>query len=301
MSEGGEKVVLCCSYRSECWSWIKRRHLFVVPIPEGESPHKEITHCHLTSEGGQTLTVKASFSHEIGDRSWLKEHKCEFLLDPSVTRYAIYHLDRKSSVDVVSLKHARQIALSASGVVIPFPPQINTSFTFIDLFAGIGGFRQAMQSCGGRCVFSSEFDAAAQKTYEANYGEKPKGDITKAETKDLIPDSFDVVCAGFPCQAFSLAGKRMGFNDNFKGLCRGTLFKEVVEICEKHHPAAAFCENVKGLLIHDKKRTLQVIKGAFEEIGYRFCYHVLNSKDFRRCAVGPRRVLSRGVCRQLRM
>lgn len=163
---------------------------------------------------------------------------------------------------------------------VPFPGPKKPKFTFIDLFAGIGGFRLAMQSCGGKCVYSSEFDLYAQKTYTANFGEIPFGDITKKETKDAIPSGFDIVCAGFPCQAFSMAGKRLGFDDNFKGLCRGTLFKEVVEICEKHKPKAVFCENVKGLLIHDRGRTLQVIKGAFEEIGYKFFYTVLNSKDF---------------------
>ena len=163
---------------------------------------------------------------------------------------------------------------------VPFPPPEHPKFTFIDLFAGIGGIRLGFQAIGGKCIYSSEFDAPAQKTYEANFGEVPYGDITKQETKNAIPDGIDIVCAGFPCQAFSMAGKRMGFDDNYKGMCRGTLFKEVVEICEKHQPKVVFCENVKGLLIHDKGRTLKVIQGAFEEIGYHFYYTVLNSKDF---------------------
>ena len=175
----------------------------------------------------------------------------------------------------------------------PFPPPRNPSFKFIDLFAGIGGFRIAMQNCGGKCVFTSEFDPYAQKTYQANFGEFPFGDITKQETHDKIPENFDIVCAGFPCQAFSLAGKRLGFADNFKGMSRGTLFAEVVKICEKHQPKAVFCENVKGLCIHDKGNTFKVIKGEFEKIGtdlsgnkipgkhsYRFFSKVLNSKDF---------------------
>ena len=166
------------------------------------------------------------------------------------------------------------------GPSIPFPPPENPQFTFIDLFAGIGGIRLGFQAVGGKCIYSSEFDEAAQKTYEANFGEIPFGDITKQETKESIPEYMDVVCAGFPCQAFSMAGKRMGFDDNYKGMCRGTLFKEVVEICEKHKPKVVFCENVKGLLIHDKGRTLKVIQGAFEEIGYSFYYTILNSKDF---------------------
>ena len=163
---------------------------------------------------------------------------------------------------------------------VPFPATDNPKFTFIDLFAGIGGFRIAMQRCGGKCVFTSEFDAYAQKTYEANFGDIPAGDITKQETHDLIPEKFDIVCAGFPCQAFSLAGKRLGFNDLYKGMSRGTLFAEVVKICEKHRPKAVFCENVKGLFIHDKGNTFKVIKSEFEAIGYKFFYKILNSKDF---------------------
>lgn len=163
---------------------------------------------------------------------------------------------------------------------VPFPPPKKPKFTFIDLFAGIGGFRIAMQRCGGECVFSSEFDSAAQKTYEANFGEVPAGDITKQATQDLIPEKFDIVCAGFPCQAFSLAGKRLGFRDLYKGMSRGTLFAEVVRICEKHRPKAVFCENVKGLFIHDKGNTFKVIKNEFEAIGYRFFYKILNSRDF---------------------
>jgi len=163
---------------------------------------------------------------------------------------------------------------------IPFPPTKAPTFTFIDLFAGIGGFRIAMQNCGGKCVFTSEFDPAAQKTYEANFGDMPFGDITKQETHDQIPDKFDVVCAGFPCQAFSLAGRRLGFKDLYKGMSRGTLFAEVVKICEKHRPKAVFCENVKGLYIHDKGNTFKVIKNEFESIGYRFFYKILNSEDF---------------------
>ena len=166
------------------------------------------------------------------------------------------------------------------GASVPFPSLENPKFTFVDLFAGIGGFRIAMQNCGGKCVFTSEFDPAAQKTYEANFGDFPHGDITKQETHDQIPDKFDIVCAGFPCQAFSLAGKRLGFKDLYKGMSRGTLFAEVVKICEKHKPKAVFCENVKGLFIHDKGNTFKIIKNEFESIGYRFFYKILNSKDF---------------------
>lgn len=137
---------------------------------------------------------------------------------------------------------------------IPFPAPENPKFTFIDLFAGIGGFRIAMQNLGGKCVYSSEWDEQAKKTYLANYGEVPFGDITKETTKQFIPDEFDILCAGFPCQAFSMAGKKLGFEET-----RGTLFFDVAEIIRRKQPKAFFLENVKGLMIHDKGRTLQTI------------------------------------------
>lgn len=146
---------------------------------------------------------------------------------------------------------------------VPFPGPENPKFTFIDLFAGIGGFRMAFQNLGGRCVFSSEWDAQAQKTYLANYGEVPFGDITSEQTKGFIPDNFDILCAGFPCQAFSLAGKRLGFEET-----RGTLFFDVAEILRRKQPKAFFLENVKGLAIHDKGKTLKTILNTLDEVGY---------------------------------
>ena len=146
----------------------------------------------------------------------------------------------------------------------PFLPIDMPKFTFIDLFAGIGGFRMAMQNLGGKCVFSSEWDSQAQKTYLLNYGEVPFGDITKESVKAYIPDNFDVLCAGFPCQAFSLAGKRLGFEET-----RGTLFFDVAEILRRKRPKAFFLENVKGLLIHDKGRTIQtILKVLREDLDY---------------------------------
>ncbi|MBF1607813.1 MAG: DNA (cytosine-5-)-methyltransferase, partial [Prevotella sp.] len=115
---------------------------------------------------------------------------------------------------------------------VPFPAPEKPKFTFIDLFAGIGGFRIALQNLGGKCVYSSEFDAKAQETYLANYGEMPFGDITKPSTKSYIPQEFDILCGGFPCQAFSLAGRRLGFKDE----TRGTLFFEIEEILRRHQP-----------------------------------------------------------------
>lgn len=147
---------------------------------------------------------------------------------------------------------------------VPFPPIVNPKFTFIDLFAGIGGFRMALQNLGGKCIFSSEWDSQAKKTYLLNYGEVPFGDITKESTKAYIPDDFDILCAGFPCQAFSMAGKKLGFEET-----RGTLFFDVAEIIRRKQPKAFFLENVKGLLIHDKGKTIDTILRVLrEDLGY---------------------------------
>ena len=160
---------------------------------------------------------------------------------------------------------------------IPFPAPKNPKFTFIDLFAGIGGFRIAMQELGGKCVYSSEFDAQAQKTYMANYGEMPFGDITKELTKSYIPDGFDVLCGGFPCQAFSLAGKRLGFEDE----TRGTLFFEIEDILRRKQPKAFFLENVKGLMIHKGGKTIQTILEHLDDAGYDVVPpQILNAMDY---------------------
>ncbi|MEB2777476.1 DNA cytosine methyltransferase [Algoriphagus sp. D3-2-R+10] len=160
---------------------------------------------------------------------------------------------------------------------VPFAEPKKADFKFIDLFAGIGGFRLAMQSLGGKCVFTSEWDEQAKKTYAANFGEVPFGDITKEETKKFIPDGFDVLCAGFPCQAFSIAGKRGGFEDT-----RGTLFFDVAEIIKRKKPKAFFLENVKGLRNHDKGRTLATILNVLrEDLGYYVPDpQVMNAKNF---------------------
>ena len=154
----------------------------------------------------------------------------------------------------------------------PFPQPEDHKFTFIDLFAGVGGFRMAMQSLSGRCEFSSEWNPHAQKTYAANYGEAPEGDITLDETKAKIPKTFDILCGGFPCQAFSIAGHRKGFQET-----RGTLFFDVANIAKKHRPKALFLENVRNLVTHDKGNTFQVICNTLEELGYTVFYKVLNS------------------------
>ena len=160
---------------------------------------------------------------------------------------------------------------------VPFPPAAVEKFTFIDLFAGIGGFRVAMQNLGGRCVFTSEWDKSAQQTYRSNFGEVPFGDITLEATKKAIPSDFDVLCAGFPCQAFSIAGRRGGFEDT-----RGTLFFDVAEIIKRKKPKAFFLENVKGLRDHDGGKTLSTILNVLRNDLKYFVPdpEIINAKDF---------------------
>ena len=155
---------------------------------------------------------------------------------------------------------------------IPFPEPIR-EFTFIDLFAGIGGFRIALQYLGGKCVFSSEFNQHAQRSYELNFGEVPFGDITKLDI-NLVP-KHQILCAGFPCQPFSISGKMKGFEDT-----RGTLIYHVFEIIEKCKPEVILLENVKHLVYHDKKRTLTTIVQHLEMLGYVVSKKVLNASDF---------------------
>ena len=136
------------------------------------------------------------------------------------------------------------------------------SFKFIDLFCGIGGFHQAMKFLGGECVFASDIDEDCRKTYEANYGITPVGDITKIEAADIPP--HDVLCGGFPCQAFSKAGNRLGFDDPTKG----TLFFDICRILKYHHPKYVLLENVRNLASHDHGKTWNVIHDKLEELGY---------------------------------
>ena len=148
------------------------------------------------------------------------------------------------------------------------------NFRFIDLFAGIGGIRLGFESAGGHCVFSSEFDENACKTYEANFGEHPSGDITKIASDD-IPD-FDILLGGFPCQAFSIIGKKEGFDNE---TC-GTLFFEIERILRDKKPKAFMLENVRNLTAHDNGKTFQVIRKHLEKLGYNVYAKVLNALDY---------------------
>lgn len=165
---------------------------------------------------------------------------------------------------------------------IPFPPKKNPSFTFIDLFAGIGGIRLAFQKLGGQCVFSSEWDKFARKTYEANFGEIPFGDITKINENSIL--DHDILTGGFPCQPFSIAGvskkNSLGREHGFLDKTQGTLFFDVARIIEAKRPKAFLLENVKNLISHDKGNTFRIIKETLEELGYSVFAEILDAKYF---------------------
>lgn len=219
---------------------------------------------------------KAAFTH------YLHNHKDSesYFFKKEAVQHVRRALEYKFPEDNISSKvaeEALQYMLFDMKNDVPFPEPEKPEFKFIDLFAGIGGFRIAMQNLGGKCVFTSEWDEQAKKTYEANFGEVPFGDITKKDTKKYIPDGFDVLCAGFPCQAFSIAGKRGGFEDT-----RGTLFFEVAEIIKNKNPKALFLENVKGLVNHDKGKTLSTILNVLRNDLDYFVPEprIMNAKDF---------------------
>ena len=140
---------------------------------------------------------------------------------------------------------------------------------FIDLFSGIGGFHLALKKTNSECVFASEWDKNCQEVYEQNFNIKPYGDITKIDAKDI--PSHDLLCAGFPCQAFSISGKRLGFSET-----RGTLFFDVARIVKFHKPKVIFLENVKNFLNHDNGKTINVVRSTLEDLNYNVFYSLLN-------------------------
>jgi len=219
----------------------------------------------------QKKAVVTHYLHNV-DNGISKHFKKE--ADKAIKEYVTYK-NEEENFGLVTEEAFQQLLFEVNNV--PFPTPKNYTFKFIDLFAGIGGFRIAMQNLGGKCVFTSEWDKEAQRTYRANFGEVPFGDITKEQTKNFIPDGFDVLCAGFPCQAFSIAGKRGGFEDT-----RGTLFFDVAEIIKRKQPKAFFLENVKGLRNHEKGKTLETILNVLRNDLNYFVPEpqILNAKDF---------------------
>ena len=175
--------------------------------------------------------------------------------------------------DMVSEPSVFQLNLFHDLLNAPFHDSASPKFTFVDLFAGIGGIRIPFTELGGKCVFSSEWDKAAQISYSYNFGEVPFGDITKINS-DSIP-KHDVLLAGFPCQAFSIIGKMKGFADT-----RGTMFFEVARILQHHQPKAILLENVKQLVSHDGGNTFKVILDTLAELGYSVKWKILNALDF---------------------
>ena len=217
---------------------------------------------------------KAVITHFLHNHSNGTAHIFEKEATRAVKDYVAYK-NKKEQISMVEEEAMQQFLFEVEDV--PFPTPENYTFKFIDLFAGIGGFRIAMQNLGGKCVFSSEWDKEAQKTYHANFGEVPFGDITSEDTKKFIPNEFDVLCAGFPCQAFSIAGKRGGFEDT-----RGTLFFDVAEIIKRKKPKAIFLENVKGLRNHNGGKTLATILNVLRNDLNYFVPEpqIVNAKDF---------------------
>ena len=217
---------------------------------------------------------KAVVTHYLHNyRNGVKDH-----FEEEATEYLkqiVEYKNEEEKLNILSDSALQQLLFEVEDV--PFPTPENYTFKFIDLFAGIGGFRIALQNLGGKCVFTSEWDENAKKTYRANFGETPFGDITKPKTKNYIPKDFDVLCAGFPCQAFSIAGKRGGFEDT-----RGTLFFDVAEIIKEKKPKAIFLENVKGLKSHDKGKTLETILNVLRnDLGYYVPEpQIMNAKEF---------------------
>ncbi|MFI3227433.1 MAG: DNA (cytosine-5-)-methyltransferase [Clostridia bacterium] len=146
------------------------------------------------------------------------------------------------------------------------------NFTFIDLFSGLGGFRLALESVGGKCLLSSDIDKHVRETYKLNFGDYPYGDISQIKTEDI--PYHDILCAGFPCQPFSIGGKRLGFED-----ARGTLFFEVARILKEKQPKALFLENVAGIISHNQGNTISIICSILNELGYDFSWERMNAKD----------------------
>jgi DNA (cytosine-5)-methyltransferase 1 len=185
---------------------------------------------------------------------------------------AIEYLSQLSD-DLQLVKEPQMQQLLPMKFDVPFPPPTEYDFTFLDLFAGIGGFRIPLQELKGKCVFTSEFNYQAQRTYEHNFGEVPFGDITTLDL-NIVP-KHDVLTAGFPCQPFSISGKMKGFEDT-----RGTLIYNVFQIIEKRQPKVVFLENVKHLIHHDKGNTLKTIIKDLEALDYKVSWKLLNASDF---------------------
>ena len=215
---------------------------------------------------------KAAFTHYLQHR---KNGVAKYYKKDAI-KYAERVSENENIVKESPLEYQVFNYQEQNGHEVPFPAPKKAKFQFIDLFAGVGGFRIALQNIGGKCVYTSEWEKSAKQTYEKNFGEYPFGDITSEKIKSYIPENFDLLCGGFPCQAFSVAGNRKGFEDT-----RGTLFFDLEKIIETKRPKAFFLENVKNLAGHDKGRTLEIMLNILKnKLGYKVKYKVLNSMEY---------------------
>lgn len=251
-------------------------------IPKKKSPNN--TPLSLNND---QLAILSQFLHNPNTKRPLTSeqaviHTLQTFFNSQTNKEGIHFSANESPL--VIAENAAEYGLFSDFFNVPFPPSPNPTFTFIDLFAGMGGFRLAMQAQGGKCVFSSEWNKYAQKTYFANFGEIPFGDITKESTKQYIPQYFDILCAGFPCQPFSIAGvskkKSLGRETGFKDKTQGTLFFDVADIINRHRPKAFFLENVKNLVSHDRGKTFKIIKETLEELRYSIHYRVMDGQTY---------------------
>lgn len=235
-----------------------------------------LSHKPKKNSNPSILIWKSAFTHYINTAT--KEGP-NLYRDDAIKFLKILY-EEKNSENIISntslLENLAQLKVDYSNQ-FPFPSGNKARFSFIDLFAGIGGFRMALQNLGGSCIYTSEWDEQAKKTYFLNYGDYPFGDITDEEIKNYIPNSIDILTAGFPCQAFSIAGKRGGFEDT-----RGTLFFDVAEIIRRKKPKAILLENVKGLKNHDRGKTINTILNVLrEDLNYYVPNpKILNAKNF---------------------
>lgn len=241
------------TYMSMKYSDIKKRLKFEV-VKETENNLAYLTHYFQNSKNGISKYYKSSAEKHL----YKIYDQLDFVEEPNFQTYLPINWD------------------------VPFPPPKSPKFSFIDLFAGIGGIRLAFQNLGGKCVFTSEWDKFSKQTYDANFGEVPFGDITKINEEN-IPD-HDILLAGFPCQPFSIAGvskkNSLGRAHGFLDATQGTLFFDVARIIDYKRPKVFLLENVKNLVSHDKGNTFKTIKETLEKIGYNIHYKVLDGKHF---------------------
>lgn len=241
------------------------------------------------------VAILSHYLHAIRDKHDIASSKKRYEILGAIHDYIEYKrrndktddwqdVNEEEVLSIVAEGNPLQYELFSDFFSVPFPAPENPKFTFIDLFAGMGGFRLAMQAQGGKCVFSSEWNAYSQKTYFSNFGDMPFGDITKEVTKNYIPKDFDILCAGFPCQPFSIAGvskkKSLGRETGFKDKTQGTLFFDVADIISRHRPKAFYLENVKNLTSHDKGNTFRVIRETLEELNYSLHYEVMDGQTY---------------------